>query len=174
MEIPKSAPDYCPDCGTSLVEKEYDGRERLFCNKCDQIVWMNPKPAAGMIIQRDNKFLLQKRKIQPHKGKWSIPAGFLEIEETPRKAAKRELKEETNLEVKGEPEFIGDINLEHPDGKRVLVSTFKSDYYDCDGEMKPEKDEVEELEFLPLEKIKENKEKLDYEDYIDLIEESIS
>lgn len=172
MNIPESAPNFCPECGKKLIEKKYDGRTRLFCNNCKQVIWMNPKPAAGMIIEKDNKFLLQKRKIKPHKNKWSIPAGFLEIEEKPKEAAIRELKEETNLKLKEKPDFIGNINLEHPDGKRVLVSVFKSNINDCEGELRPEENEVEKLEFWSLEEIKKDKEKLDYEDYIHLIDKA--
>ena len=74
-----------------------EGRKRFYCIKCNQIHYQNPKPTATLICPKGHKVLLVKRAFQPAKGTWSLPGGFIELGETPEEAAKRELKEETNL-----------------------------------------------------------------------------
>ncbi len=78
-----------------------EGRKRLYCSRCGKIYYENPTPVVA-IIARDNegKILLIKRKIEPRKGEWALPSGFMEIEETPIEAALRELAEETGLKGK--------------------------------------------------------------------------
>lgn len=170
MTLPQFSPDHCPDCGIRLSSKQRDGRERLFCSNCDQIVWLNPKIAAGFIVQKGENVLLQKRGIEPHAGKWSIPAGYLELDEKPLEGAKRELEEETGLKVTGQTEFVGHISLEHPDENRVVVAVFHVDFESTEGEISPQEEEVEELEFWNFDQVFERKNELDYLDYLDLID----
>lgn len=170
MSMPEFSPDYCPDCGRELNTKKVIGRERLWCGNCEQVQWLNPSICAGFIVKKGDKILLQKRNIEPKKGKWSIPAGFLELDETPLEAAKRELKEETGLEVEGEPEFIDCIQIEHPDGKRVIALEYYIDYEDTTGKLSLQEEEVQKLEFWDMDKIYEEKEKLDYTEILDSIE----
>ena len=88
---------YCSNCGSKNSFDIIEGRKRFHCKTCKQIHYQNPKPTATLICPRDNKLLLVKRAFEPAKGEWSLPGGFMELGETPEKAAKRELKEETNL-----------------------------------------------------------------------------
>ena len=92
---------FCPYCGYKLVRKMLEGRERLYCSRCGKIYYENPTPVVA-VIARDNsgKILLIKRKIEPCKGEWALPSGFMEIEESPIEAALRELAEETGLKGK--------------------------------------------------------------------------
>ena len=92
---------FCPYCGYKLVRKMLEGRERLYCSRCGKIYYENPTPVVA-VIARDNegKILLIKRKIEPCKGEWALPSGFMEIEESPIEAALRELTEETGLKGK--------------------------------------------------------------------------
>ncbi len=61
---------------------------------------MIPKVAAGALVLNENKFLLVKRHDEPDAGLWAIPGGKLEYGETLEQCAKREIKEETNIEIK--------------------------------------------------------------------------
>ena len=92
---------YCPYCGDRFIRKILEGRRRLFCPKCEKIYYENPTPVVA-IVARDEKgkILLIKRKIEPGKGRWALPSGFMEIEETPTQAVLRELTEETGLQGK--------------------------------------------------------------------------
>lgn len=98
------APAYCPHCGTVLVERTIEGRERRYCTDCEWTVYRNPHPAAGILVVRSNppSLLLVRRSGPPATGKWSLPAGYLEWDEPPASGAVRELEEETGLSVASE------------------------------------------------------------------------
>lgn len=75
-------------------------KKRRVCPECEFIHFTDPKVGVGVLVLQGEKVLLVKRKMNPEKGKWSIPAGFLDYGEDPKVTAEREVLEETNLEVK--------------------------------------------------------------------------
>ncbi len=87
-----------------------DTIERLTCNECGFINYINPKVIVGAVCTWGNKFLLCKRAIEPRIGFWTMPAGFMEEGETSLEGAKREAWEEAgaNIEVN---ELIGIYNI---------------------------------------------------------------
>jgi len=92
---------YCIVCGTDLDTKKIEETKRVVCPACGWIVYENPLPSAAAFIKNpDQKILLVKRGVEPGKGKWALPSGFIEIDETPERACLRELKEETGLDGK--------------------------------------------------------------------------
>ena len=64
-----------------------DNRERLVCARCEFIHYQNPKIVAGAVCTWDDKILLAKRAIEPRKGFWTVPAGYMELGETTEQAA---------------------------------------------------------------------------------------
>ena len=88
---------FCSNCGEKNIYGKIDGGVRYHCLKCGTIHYENPKPTSTLICVKDNDILLVKRAVQPAKGLWGLPGGFIELNETPDMAAARELKEETNL-----------------------------------------------------------------------------
>jgi ADP-ribose pyrophosphatase YjhB (NUDIX family) len=73
---------------------EGDNRPRLVCPDCGFINYENPKIVAGAVVTWQDKFLLCRRAINPRKGWWTIPAGYLELHETVIEGARREAMEE--------------------------------------------------------------------------------
>jgi ADP-ribose pyrophosphatase YjhB (NUDIX family) len=93
---------YCPRCRNRLAG---DGG-RLACADCGFVIYASSKPTAGALCVDDGRVLLARRAVAPFQGFWDIPGGFLEEGEDPREGLRRELKEETGLEI--EPErFVG-------------------------------------------------------------------
>jgi ADP-ribose pyrophosphatase YjhB (NUDIX family) len=90
---------FCSRCGAKLKENVIDHKRRLFCPACGFVQYSNPVPAAAVAIVQDGEILLVQRAIEPRKGLWSLPAGFIEIDESVQQCAVREVKEETNLDV---------------------------------------------------------------------------
>lgn len=78
---------------------EGDNVERLVCPDCGFIQYDNPKVVVGSVVTWENKILLCKRNIHPRKGYWTIPAGYLELKETPVDGARREAMEEANADL---------------------------------------------------------------------------
>ena len=71
-----------------------DNRERLVCGRCEFIHYQNPKIVAGAVCTWQDKILLAKRAIEPRRGFWTVPAGYMELGETTEQAAQREAREE--------------------------------------------------------------------------------
>jgi len=76
-----------------------DDRERLVCPDCGYVAYDNPKIVVGAVCVWQDRFLICRRAIEPRKGLWTIPAGFLELGETTAEGARREVWEEARAEV---------------------------------------------------------------------------
>jgi len=90
---------YCFQCGTQLEIRMRDNREREICPACDWVYYAQLKVGAAVLIEQDGKLLLLKRNHEPWTGTWMVPAGYVEVDEDPKDAAIREVREETGLEV---------------------------------------------------------------------------
>ncbi len=93
--------NYCSACGAQVALKvpPDDDRLRYVCSSCDVVHYQNPKIVAGCIPVWEDKVLLCKRAIEPRYGYWTLPAGFMELDETSQAAALRETLEEANARV---------------------------------------------------------------------------
>ena len=74
---------------------EHDNIKRYCCDECDTIFYTNPNIVVGALCIRNEKILMAKRNINPRKGLWTLPAGFMENAETLQDGALRETLEET-------------------------------------------------------------------------------
>ncbi len=95
---------HCYQCGSIVETRMADHREREVCPKCGWVYYVQPKVGAAVIIEQNNKLLLIQRAHEPWVGSWMTPAGYVEADEDPRDAARREVFEETGLDVE-----IGDF-----------------------------------------------------------------
>ena len=86
---------YCPFCATTLASKKEENKDRKYCPNCDWHYYPHVSSSACALILRENKVLLVQRARDPHKGKWMMPAGFLDFGEHPAECALREVHEET-------------------------------------------------------------------------------
>jgi 8-oxo-dGTP diphosphatase len=93
---------FCPRCGGPLTRAD----RSVECEGCGSLFWANPVPGAQALVERDGRVLLGRRRHEPSAGLWDIPGGFVDEHEHPDDALRRELREETGLEI--EPtEFLG-------------------------------------------------------------------
>ena len=95
--------NYCSHCGSGDIRwivPEGDHRRRSVCGECNTIHYSNPRMIVGCLIVRDEKVMLCRRGIEPRKGLWNLPSGFLENGETVQEGAIRETLEETEADVK--------------------------------------------------------------------------
>lgn len=93
--------NFCNQCGAqvSLKIPAGDNMPRYVCNTCETIHYENPKIVAGCIPEWEDKVLLCKRAIEPRYGLWTLPAGFMENNESTLQAAAREAMEEAKADV---------------------------------------------------------------------------
>jgi ADP-ribose pyrophosphatase YjhB (NUDIX family) len=90
---------FCPRCGGRMQTLERCGALRPGCPACGYIHFDNPRVAAVVFVAEGERVLLVKRNVAPEKGRWALAAGFVELGEPPEAAARREMKEETGLDV---------------------------------------------------------------------------
>ena len=112
---------YCRTCGSAVeyrIPDDGDTRERAVCPACHTIHYENPLNVVGTIPVLDGKVLLCKRNIEPRKGKWTLPAGFMELQETSAQGAARETVEEAGAQFTLGPLFsllnvprVGQVHL---------------------------------------------------------------
>jgi len=91
---------YCQWCGCELVCKYVQKIERPYCAKCRQVVYLDPKIAAVVLVCGEKGLLLVRRGIEPYLGHWSLPSGYVDRGEKVESAAIREVWEETQLKVR--------------------------------------------------------------------------
>jgi ADP-ribose pyrophosphatase YjhB (NUDIX family) len=113
--------NFCPRCGSAVTQAERFGRLRPVCPACGWIYFADPKVAAAVLVEQDGRVLLVRRAVDPARGLWTLPAGFVDAGEDPALAAERECLEETELVVKvtGLKEVL--FGQEHPGGAHILI-----------------------------------------------------
>lgn len=164
--------NYCWRCGSELSKKRDEGRERYFCEACNEFVYRNSVPVGGVFVVKGEEVLLIKRGGTPNKGKWSYPAGYLEYDERPEHGAVRELEEETGLKADPvELKLVATIQLEHPD-KYVVGNAYAISFEDVDGDISAGSD-AEDAFFWTTEAMESSLEKMESKKIVEAAEKAI-
>ncbi|MCQ8241635.1 NUDIX hydrolase [Rhizosaccharibacter radicis] len=81
------------------IQPEGEDRERVSCLDCGHVFYENPKIIVGAVVVQDERVLLCRRAIEPRRGYWTLPAGYLELNETAAEGAARETWEEAGARI---------------------------------------------------------------------------
>ncbi len=140
---------FCPLCGTAVENKFIFREERPKCPNCGWTHYEDPKVAAAVLVQNNGSVLLTRRIFEPHKGAWTLPAGFVNAYEDPQDAAVRECLEETGLQVKitGLMDVIG--GREHPRGADMII-VYRAEVL---GGRLQAGDDADQAAFFPLDQL---------------------
>lgn len=93
--------NYCTNCGKPLISRvpEGDDRKRYICATCGTVHYSNPKIVVGAIPVYQDRILICRRAIEPRYGLWTLPAGFMEDDETVEQGVRREAMEEAGIKL---------------------------------------------------------------------------
>lgn len=90
---------YCSTCGSRTQTRLIGRQELSVCASCDRIFFRNPKVVAAAVIEDAGRVLLVRRDIEPGRGLWGLPGGFVDWDEHPEQAMVRECREEVGVDV---------------------------------------------------------------------------
>lgn len=123
------------------------GRERPVCPQCGFVIFKNPVPGVGVLVEMEGGVVLIKRGHQPKKDLWALPAGFIEADESIEEAAIRECKEETNLDIELVEMFHVDSFPNDPTPQSGIIIFYRAK--PIGGVLKPGDDAVEAEIYKP-------------------------
>lgn len=143
-------------CGSKVSETK---DRNWWCDQCQHRFYDNPRPTADIVLFNDNdEVLLGKRADEPGKGKWDIPGGFVEFDESLEQSAERELLEELGLTASdySNPEYVVSHAALYPWGDEVYhnVATWFVARIKSNVVLDP-KDDITEAKFFSLDNLEE-------------------
>jgi len=141
--------NHCPICGRELYEADDGQSDRPHCPDCNRFYYSNPVPAACCFLTNEQgELLLVQRSVEPRRGMWTLPGGFVESGETTEAAALRELEEETGLIGKGTTLLGVSSRASQRTGGIIVLGYTVSEWH---GQMRAETDAMD-AEFFTTEK----------------------
>jgi ADP-ribose pyrophosphatase YjhB (NUDIX family) len=140
MPVKGAMMNFCSSCGGSLAEKvpRNDDRWRHVCSGCGTVHYQNPKIVTGCLPVWEDSVLLCRRAIEPRSGFWTVPAGFMELNETVEQGALRETWEEARARV----EILAPYSMFNLTHVNQLYIIFRARLEDLDFHPGPESEEV--------------------------------
>ena len=141
--------NYCLRCGAALKPREHYGHTRPTCPNCNWIYFADPKVAVAVLIKNEGEVMLVRRAVNPFKGRWSLPAGFVDAGEDPKEAAQRECLEETGMKVLVTGLLDVIHGQEHTRGSHILIA-YRAEI--ISGKLQPG-DDVDRVEFFNQNKL---------------------
>lgn len=117
---------FCPYCGQPLEEKMRFGQVRPTCPACHFVYFRDPKVAVIALVLHRGRVLLIKRAVDPGKGLWALPGGYMDAGEMPQAALQREMMEEVGLPIQVD-ELLAIYPMTNGDGVRTgIVLAFQA------------------------------------------------
>ncbi|MGA2613578.1 MAG: NUDIX domain-containing protein [Spirochaetia bacterium] len=150
---------FCPVCGSKLADQGSGAAplDVLVCPACGFHFWLGSKPAVAAILLRamggKRQVLLTRRGIEPYKGQWDLPGGFLGNGERPEDGLVRELREELDVAVSNLRFFVSEIDQYNRDDIAEQGRFVLSLFFVCDAPLDARfvpADDVVEAAWFPL------------------------
>lgn len=117
---------FCPACATALESIYRFDRVRPVCPACGFVHFADPKVAVIALVESGERVLLVRRAVDPGKGLWSLPGGYMDAGEMPAEALRREVDEEVGLAI-DVGEMLAIFPMENGEGRRVgIVLAFQA------------------------------------------------
>ncbi|HHY58512.1 MAG TPA: NUDIX hydrolase [Chloroflexi bacterium] len=90
---------FCPRCAHALEDRPFEGKLRRTCPACGFIYFPDPKVAVVALVEANARVLLIRRAVNPGRGLWALPGGYMDAGELPDAALRREVLEEAGIEI---------------------------------------------------------------------------
>ena len=132
---------FCSDCGSMTQPRLVGTRTLDACPRCERIFFRDPKVVVTALVEREGRVLLVRRDIEPGRGLWGMPGGYVDWDEHPEAAMVRECREETGVEVAAE----GLISVQHvtlAQGEGAVVLSYRARLLRGQAEARDETQEV--------------------------------
>lgn len=133
---------FCPRDGTPLVPTRIDGRDRPACPRCGFADFLHVQIGANCVVERDGAVLLVRLNYGPRDGRWALPGGLVEQDETAEQAAVRETREETGFDVA----LDGLLAMSMHPGAAIVVVNYRA--HITGGDLRVAPDEASEAAFF--------------------------
>ncbi len=141
-----STKKYCSSCANEMILKPFENTNRFFCTSCDRMEFIDPKVVTGVLFMIKSEILLIQRNLEPQRGKWTFPAGFVDRGEKVEDAAIREVFEETGFIVELD-ELVGVYSQEDDP---IILIVYSGHIV---GGKRTDNSEVQSIQTFPLDKL---------------------
>ena len=139
--------NYCSRCQTPLVMVTLDGKPRHVCPNCRRPIFLNPKLVAAAVVHGPGGVLLVQRDLEPGRGLWAIPGGYVDRGEVVETAVEREVREETGLRVAVQ----GLLGLYSEEGSTIVLAAYAAEV--AGGELTDRSGEVQAVGFFSVDSL---------------------